>query len=328
MAPLTEALKTRFKGTEDGGSTLIYEGAVDPEWTIAAIPHGGYALCIILDAAIQAQASTSQPDVAHCTVHYLRSAMLLPYTVRIQRLKQGKGFSNITAELVQDGNVRISCHLIFTTLPDAPPSGLPTRENLTVTRPAPLARRMPIDVHPGDPKVYPTKLVEKFTFKDKMLWWENREFVERSKREKAASGEGGPEWTCWISLTDKTDNINTASLGFFADMFRNLPEMLPKDQKPGPSWFPTMVMAIEFKVKLSAIHQHAQRTVGLWSTGKFMQNGRHDNSVEVWTAPCEFGDRDAKISEDWRSEQHCLLISTQMALTLPLTVNEKRRARM
>lgn len=85
-------------------------------------------------------------------------------------------------------------------------------------------------------------------------------------------------------------------------------------------------MVLEFKVKLDSLH--AQRTLGLWSTGKFMQDGRHDNSVEVWTAPCEFGDKDAKVPEDWRDKQHCLLISTQMALTLPLSVNEKRRAKM
>lgn len=34
MAPLTEALKTRLK--EKRGNTSIYQGNVDPEWTIAA----------------------------------------------------------------------------------------------------------------------------------------------------------------------------------------------------------------------------------------------------------------------------------------------------
>lgn len=221
MAPLTEAIKTHYKGTEDGGSTIIYEGVVDSEWTIAAIPHGGYALCLVLDACIQSQASTSQKDVAHCTVHYLRSALVQPFTVRIRRLKVGKGFSNIAADLIQEGNVRLMCHLIFTTLPDAPQPGLPTVEDLTLTHPSPLARKIPIDKHPG--QVHPTKLVSKFNFKDQIQWWEDHEYVERSKEAKAKSGEGGPEWFSWISLTDKAERFNTASLGVSRNSSRRKP---------------------------------------------------------------------------------------------------------
>lgn len=86
-----------------------------------------------------------------------------------------------------------------------------------------------------------------------------------------------------------------------------------------------MVISLEFKVKID--NSHAARTVGLWSIGKFMQDGRHDNSVEVWTAPCELGDGSEE-QKDWRKGQYCLCTSTQMALTLPLSVNEARKAKM
>ena len=109
-------------------------------------------------------------------------------------------------------------------------------------------------------------------------------------------------------------------------MFRNLPEMLPKDQKAGPSWFPTMVLDLQFLVKIPSSYR--LRTVGLWSEGRFLQDGRHDNSVEVWTAPCELGDKGAKIDKDWKKEGHCLCISRQMALTLPISVNESRGAKL
>lgn len=109
-------------------------------------------------------------------------------------------------------------------------------------------------------------------------------------------------------------------------MFRNYAELLPKGQRSGPSWFPTMVLAIDFKVKIPK--DYSFRTVGLWAEGKHMQDGRHDNTVEVWTAPCEFGDRSAKIEPDWRKKQYCLCVSTQMALTLPLSVNEARGAKL
>ena len=112
-------------------------------------------------------------------------------------------------------------------------------------------------------------------------------------------------------------------------MFRNLPEMLPKKQKPGISWFPTMVMAIDFKFKIPKIPgRYAKRTVGLYAYGNFMQDGRHDNSVEVWTAPCELREKGTNLSKDWRKDQFCLAVSTQMALTLPISVNEKRRSKL
>jgi hypothetical protein len=110
-------------------------------------------------------------------------------------------------------------------------------------------------------------------------------------------------------------------------MFRNIPELLPRGQRAGPSWFPTMVLTLDFKVKLSSLQGHAKRTVGLWSSGKFMDSGRHDNSVEVWSAPCELGEK-GDLPQDWRKKQHCLLIANQMALTLPLSVNEKRRSKL
>lgn len=31
-------------------------------------------------------------------------------------------------------------------------------------------------------------------------------------------------------------------IAFFADLFRNGPELLPKGERPGKSWFPTITM--------------------------------------------------------------------------------------
>lgn len=109
-------------------------------------------------------------------------------------------------------------------------------------------------------------------------------------------------------------------------MFRNYSEMLPKGQRAGPSWYPTMVLSLDFKTKIPK--DFKLRTVGLWAEGKHLQDGRHDNTVEVWTAPCELGDTSARVQEDWRKEQHCLLLATQMALTLPLEVNTSRAAKL
>ena len=85
-----------------------------------------------------------------------------------------------------------------------------------------------------------------------------------------------------------------------------------------------MTLSIEFKNRIPPPSLlHSDHTVGLYSSGRFMTEpqGRHDVYVEVWTAPSNIGEgRDA---DNWRDDQVCLAIATQMALTLPMEVNEK-----
>jgi len=45
----------------------------------------------------------------------------------------------------------------------------------------------------------------------------------------------------------------------------------------GNSWFPTMSFQLEFKIKLSALPSYiAPHTFGVWSTGRFLIEGRHE----------------------------------------------------
>ena len=86
-----------------------------------------------------------------------------------------------------------------------------------------------------------------------------------------------------------------------------------------------MTLSIEFKNKIppSSSFLHADRTVGLYSYGRFMTapQGRHDAYVEVWTAPSNIGEGSDDV-DNWRDNQVCLATATQMALTLPMQVNE------
>lgn len=96
----------------------------------------------------------------------------------------------------------------------------------------------------------------------------------------------------------------------------------------GRSWFPTMTLAIEFKSPIPAPSDiHASRTVGLYSSGRFLNDpqGRHDVYVEVWTAPCNLGE--GKEVDGWRDNQVCLAVATQMALTIPMEANQERGRR-
>jgi len=89
-----------------------------------------------------------------------------------------------------------------------------------------------------------------------------------------------------------------------------------------------MTLTIEFKFPIPLpSSDHAARTVGIYSSARFMNDpqGRHDVSLEIWTAPCDIGEGQETVG--WRDKQVCLAISTQMALTVPMEVNEKKRAR-
>jgi len=89
-----------------------------------------------------------------------------------------------------------------------------------------------------------------------------------------------------------------------------------------------MTLAIEFKSPIPPPSKfHASRTVGIYSSGKFINDpqGRHDAYVEVWSAPCNIGE--GTEVEGWREHQVCLAVATQMALTIPMEVNHERAKR-
>jgi hypothetical protein len=89
-----------------------------------------------------------------------------------------------------------------------------------------------------------------------------------------------------------------------------------------------MTLAVEFKSPIPRPSQsHANRTVGLYSSGKFLNDpqGRHDAYVEVWTAPCNIGE--GVEVDGWRDQQICLAVAAQMGLTLPMEVNREQGAK-
>lgn len=86
-----------------------------------------------------------------------------------------------------------------------------------------------------------------------------------------------------------------------------------------------MVLNIEFKFPIPRFpsSDHATRTVGVFSSSNFINDpqGRHDNYVEVWTAPSNIGEGEER--DGWRDKQRCLAISSQMALAIPMAVNRR-----
>ena len=62
----------------------------------------GYLLALILEACIQFQSTTAHIDPIHITAHYLRTTFAAPFTICIRSLKTGSGFTNLSAELLQE----------------------------------------------------------------------------------------------------------------------------------------------------------------------------------------------------------------------------------
>ena len=84
-----------------------------------------------------------------------------------------------------------------------------------------------------------------------------------------------------------------------------------------------MTLEFKFPIPIPSSKDHSPRTVAIWSSSKFMNDpqGRHDSYVEVWTAPSNIGE--GIEGDNWKEGQRCLAVSTQMALLIPMEVNQK-----
>ncbi|KAG6856237.1 hypothetical protein H0H87_006170 [Tephrocybe sp. NHM501043] len=286
------------------------------------VPNGGYILALLVDACIQHQSKTNHQDPIHVTAHFLRSSQPTQFEIRVRTLRTGRGFTNLTAELYQQGTVTVSTQQIF---------GINSTEShgLTLTPPSPYARRIPLYTHPSTAIGQPPREVAGFrqymTLATDSVIMEKNEPNHPNRANASTVGGAGLEWGAWFSFKDQGDQITKQSLPFLVDIFAGLPFLMPRSERPdlGTSWFPTMVLAIEFKAPIPHFSSdHANRSVGIYFSGKFVNDGRHDSNVEVWTAPCNVGE--GKETPGWREKQVCLATATQMAYIVPMEVNLQR----
>ncbi|KAF8522119.1 thioesterase-like superfamily-domain-containing protein [Hysterangium stoloniferum] len=303
MSALTRALRTTFDSVR--GDVHIYKGTVDKSWTVIA------------------QAQTTHPDVVQVTGHFLRASWAAPFEVHIRTLRVGKFNSNIAAEFIQKGEVKISAQLIFTSI-----SAGTEDPRLTLAPASPFARRVPLHLHPAVAPLTP--LFANANFHKNVRWAEDKAIRERNfalgRGERPAVGGGTLEWGAWLELVDPSETVCPAILPFLGDMMRNLPELLPKDQRPVNVWHPTMVFSLQYNAKIPDDFSFSKRTVGLYSRSSFMDGGRHDVTVEIWTAPSNIGE--GKEIEGWREKQVCIGLAYQMASVVPSSVNERKAAEL
>ncbi|KAJ6508314.1 thioesterase-like superfamily-domain-containing protein [Mycena sanguinolenta] len=315
MAPFSKAMNVSYDGPPTA-DTKVFHGDIDSEWTVEKVPNGGYVLALVLEACIRYQAATAHRDPIHLTAYFLQATSIAPFEVHVRAVKRGRGYTNLAADLIQQDKTRITTHLIFGTL-----------EHPRLLPPSPYARRLPLYVHPSTASA--TRMARPWRFKEHIKWASDRQLQAQNRADSATRtssttiGGGGLVWGAWFELIGADERITPTTIPFLADIFVNLPSLIPRDQRPG--WYPTMSLSIEFKAPIPPPSaRHAARTVGLYSTGTFWgePQGRHDAYVEVWTAPANIGEGGERTG--WRDEQFCLATATQMALMLPMEVNAGR----
>ncbi|KAG5729308.1 hypothetical protein E4T56_gene9223 [Termitomyces sp. T112] len=325
MAPFNQAVNIKSVSREEEGEYRIYTGTVDSDWVVGAIPNGGYILALLVEACIQHQSKTSHSDPIHVTAHYLRSSQPSEFEIRVRILRAGRSFTNLTADLYQQGTVTVSTQQIFG-VNSTPSHGYTQSRGFTLTPPSSYARRIPLYTHPSTAVPQFARDVWKFkpyiSLSPDPVIFEKNASNHPNRTNASTIGGTGLEWGAWFSFRDKGDEITKNSLPFLVDIFAGLPYLMPRSERPGLgiSWFPTMVLALEFKAPIPRFSaEHANRTVGIYYSAKFVNDSRHDGNVEVWTAPCNIGEGEEV--PGWREKQVCIATATQMAYIVPMEVN-------
>ncbi|KAF7364836.1 hypothetical protein MVEN_00353900 [Mycena venus] len=245
MAPLGKAISVSYNGAPNADQK-VYQGHVDPDWSGTRVPNGGYVLALAIEACIQHQACTPHRDPIHAAAHFLQPTSIAPFEVHVRTLRKGRGFTNVLADLVQQGRTRITTHLIFGIL--EPPRLVP---------PSSYARRLPLHVHPSVAIETPPR---GWHFKKHIRWAHDPLLRAQNLQDSPARtnsttvGGGGLVWGAWLELTGLNERITPASMAFLVDVFPNLPQNLPPSERlgvhPDQTWFATMTMCIEFKAPI------------------------------------------------------------------------------
>lgn len=76
-----------------------------------------------------------------------------------------------------------------------------------------------------------------WNFKHHVRWAEDASITARNARSKGANAketdQPGLEWGAWFELTDEDDKISPAVIAFLADIFKSMPDLLPKEERVG-----------------------------------------------------------------------------------------------
>jgi hypothetical protein len=129
------------------GSRGRYTAQVDPQWSIAGKPNGGYLLALCARAA-QAELNAEgehHPHVVAASATYLTPAAFGPARLDVEELRRGRGTSVLRVRLSDDdGTARVEAHVTCGRLRD---DAEPHHDNVTAPTVPPIEAcvRLPVD---------------------------------------------------------------------------------------------------------------------------------------------------------------------------------------
>lgn len=137
-----------------------YAARIDPEWTIAGKPHGGYLLAVLGRAAVSVG---DHPHVLAVSGHFLHAPVPASADIEAEVLRAGRGASQVRVRLVQDGRGCVEA-LVTTadlgaaqpywtgrlTVPDVPPpaSCVPVPGRTPLGMPVPIMDQVSVRLDP------------------------------------------------------------------------------------------------------------------------------------------------------------------------------------
>ncbi|KAK4048195.1 hypothetical protein OIV83_004900 [Microbotryomycetes sp. JL201] len=326
MAPLRQARETRL--LETGGDSARFAAKIDLDWSVFRKPHGGYLLAVILDATsrFQQHSKPHHPDPAHLVCHFITGTDEGEATVDIKRVRTGKSWTNLYVELKQKENVRITCQLLYTRMPDIPTDDpqkpfSDSHQYLLPSTPSAFAKQSPFLTHPAQCQVGQGVRDDDgrrwsknsaFCFMPEHVQWAEDLAIKQRRLDSSDRKDRDLEWAAWLEFK-KSDTVDQGSIGM-----SSIPELFPEGERIEPHYFPTLAMSVHFhaRLPLTGPYLSAPQTIGCYSKGSgIISQGRHEQLVEVWTAPGPIGT--GEVQEDWRRKCIPLATSTQLALCVP-----------
>jgi hypothetical protein len=92
-----------------------FAAEVDPEWSIAGKPNGGYllALCAQAAAAQLREAGEHHPHVIAASATYLSATPFGPVRLEVEELRRGRSSSVLRSRLLTDDELRVEATITF-----------------------------------------------------------------------------------------------------------------------------------------------------------------------------------------------------------------------
>lgn len=358
MPGLQSATVSRLDANSVSATSATYTGKIDTTWCIGSVPQGGYSLSIILNAVLAFMRTpefraTNIKGVDHfdpllLSAMYVQAVTWEDFSVQITILKRGKSITNLQADLVQKGSMRITTQVLMTNfavqaesasrtqLPEGAPDGKerdnPIKNGYTLTPTSQWAPHLPLSTPDKclKPRYFGNTAKSGKTFNFGTLIMHSDDPVLAAKTASGNRLEAGS----WYHLVpEETPAIDQAEwekgrvamgnnlIPFFADMFTSPPMIVPGQHLP--HWYPTLHLTIEFKRPLP-VSQAITRT-GTYSNGRFMLNGQHESYTELWSHPDDSPlFTPTQTASAATKTSYVLAIARQTALVLPFAVNQNK----